>query len=55
MIDFLLEGGRRPVRPSIVQALMTGTNAKFEADIRTLGALVEESGSLQWIYAPVVS
>ncbi|PIL35108.1 cytochrome P450 [Ganoderma sinense ZZ0214-1] len=42
MVDFLLESGRRPVRPSLVQAMMTGTNAKYDADINTLNTLVEE-------------
>ena len=54
MVDFLVEGGRRSVRPSIVHAMMTGTKAKFEADIRTLNALVEESG-FWWIYTLVMS
>ncbi|KAM5540807.1 hypothetical protein V8D89_005451 [Ganoderma adspersum] len=42
MVDFLVEGGRRPIRPTIVQAMMTGTNAKYNADIHTLNTLVEE-------------
>ena len=50
MIDFLVEGGRRSIRPGIVQAMMTGTNAKYDADINTLNTLVEESES-RWIYA----
>ncbi len=54
MVDFLLESGRRSSRPSIVQAMMTGTNAKFEEDLRTLNALVEESKST-CIYAHAMS
>ncbi|KAM5540828.1 hypothetical protein V8D89_005472 [Ganoderma adspersum] len=42
MIDFLLEGGRRSARPTIVQAMMTGSNAKYDADIHTLNTVVEE-------------
>ena len=45
MVDFLLESGRRTTRASIVQAMMTKTNAKYEADLRTMGAVVDESES----------
>ena len=44
MADFLIESGRRSARPSLVQAMMSGSNAKYEEDKRTLNALVEESG-----------
>ena len=53
MADFLIESGRRSARPSLVQAMMSGSNAKYEEDKRTLNALVEESGC-RWIYAPVM-
>ena len=43
MADFLIESGRRAARPSLVQAVMSGTNAKYEEDMRTLNALVDES------------
>ncbi|KAM5535289.1 hypothetical protein V8D89_011043 [Ganoderma adspersum] len=42
MVDFMVESGRRPARPAIVQAMMTGTNAKYEEDLRILGAVVNE-------------
>lgn len=42
MSDFLVESGRRANRPAVVQAMMTGTNAKYEEDIRVLGALANE-------------
>ncbi|KAH9937812.1 fatty acid hydroxylase [Epithele typhae] len=40
MTDFLLESGRRSARNALVQAIMTQTNAKYEADIATMGQLV---------------
>ena len=43
MADFLIESGRRANRPSLVQALMPGVNAKYEEDQRIMGELVEES------------
>ena len=43
MADFLLESGRRANRASLVQAMMTGTNAKYEADMKTMNELVDES------------
>ena len=43
MGEFLLESGRRANRPSLVQAIMTGTNAKYEADMASMGELVTES------------
>ena len=43
MIDFLRESDRRAERPYIVQALMSGTNAKYKQDIQTLHRLVDES------------
>ena len=43
MGEFLLESGRRANRPSLVQAIMTGANAKYEADMGTMGELVTES------------
>ncbi|TBU21982.1 fatty acid hydroxylase [Dichomitus squalens] len=42
MADFLIESGRRASRPSIVQAIMSGTNAKYEDDIRIMNELVDE-------------
>ena len=33
MADFLLESGRRANRASLVQAMMTGTNAKYECNL----------------------
>ena len=52
MADFLIESGRRSSRPSLIQAMMSGANAKYEEDKRTLNALVEESESC-WMYVPV--
>ena len=54
MADFLIESGRRAARPALVQKMMSAANAKYEEDIRTLNALVEESGSCR-IYALVGS
>ncbi len=54
MVDFLLEAGRRSVRPSIVQAMMTRTNGKYEADIQTLSTLVDKSEPRS-IYALVIN
>ncbi|KAI0693861.1 bifunctional P-450/NADPH-P450 reductase [Cerioporus squamosus] len=42
MSDFLIESGRRANRLSLVQAMMTGTNAKYEEDQRIMGALVSD-------------
>ncbi|OBZ71165.1 hypothetical protein A0H81_08482 [Grifola frondosa] len=42
MGDFLVESGLRANRASLVQALMTGTNAKYEEDQRILNELVTE-------------
>ena len=39
----MLESGRRANRPSLVQAMMSGTNAKYEEDIRIMNELVDES------------
>lgn len=43
MADFLIESGRRANRLSLVQAVMTGTNAKYEEDQRILATLVNDS------------
>ncbi|KAH9850173.1 bifunctional P-450/NADPH-P450 reductase [Lenzites betulinus] len=40
MVDFLLESGKRANRPTIVQSMMTGTNAKYEEDQKIMGDLV---------------
>ncbi|KAI0770686.1 fatty acid hydroxylase [Fomes fomentarius] len=42
MADFLTESGLRANRPSLVNALMRGRNAKYEEDIRVLNSLVDE-------------
>ncbi|KAI0694739.1 bifunctional P-450/NADPH-P450 reductase [Earliella scabrosa] len=42
MADFLIESGRRANRPSLVQAMMRGTNAKYQEDQRIMNDLVEE-------------
>ncbi|TFK90994.1 bifunctional P-450/NADPH-P450 reductase [Polyporus arcularius HHB13444] len=42
MADFLIESGRRANRLSLVQAVMTGTNAKYEEDQRILATLVND-------------
>ena len=43
MAGFLIESGRRANRPSLVQAMMRGTNAKYQEDQRIMNDLVEES------------
>lgn len=43
MTEFLLESGMRARRPGLMQAMMSGTNAKYEADIKTMSELVHES------------
>lgn len=43
MGDFLAEAGVRVNRPSVVQALMRGMNAKYEQDIKTMADLADES------------
>lgn len=45
MADFLVESGLRANRLSLVQNMMTGTNAKYEEDKRICDSLVEESKS----------
>ncbi|KAI0365331.1 fatty acid hydroxylase [Pilatotrama ljubarskyi] len=42
MSDFLIESGKRSTRASIVQSMMTSTNAKYENDQRIMGQLVSE-------------
>ncbi|KAL1937786.1 hypothetical protein VTO73DRAFT_12805 [Trametes versicolor] len=42
MGDFLIESGKRANRPTIVQSMMSSTNAKYEEDQRILGQLVNE-------------
>ena len=46
MADFLIECGRRSVRPSIVNSMMSSTNAKFEADQKIMFDLVNQSESV---------
>lgn len=43
MTDFLKESGARANRPSVVQALMTGTNAKYAEDIKYMADLGNRS------------
>ena len=43
MADFLIECGHRSVRPSIMTAVMSSSNAKFEEDQRTMFELVTQS------------
>ena len=43
MGDFLVESGRRANRAALVQAMMPGTNAKYESDLRVMNELVDES------------
>ena len=43
MGDFLIESGRRANRPTLVQSMMAGSNAKYEADINTLSTVADES------------
>ena len=43
MADFLIESGLRANRPSIVQAMMSATNAKYEENIRIMDKLATES------------
>ncbi|TBU21312.1 bifunctional P-450:NADPH-P450 reductase [Dichomitus squalens] len=42
MGDFLLESGLRANRPPIMNTLMRGSSAKFEADLNTMNELVDE-------------
>ena len=49
MTDFLLESGRRTARPYLVQTMMSGTNAKYEADIAIMNELVEQSMSIIYV------
>ncbi len=42
MGDFLLESGLRSNRPPIMNTLMRGSSAKFEADMATMNQLVDE-------------
>ena len=41
MGDFLLESALRANRPSIMNTLMRGSNAKYEADLSTMNELVD--------------
>ena len=43
MVDFLVESGQRANRPAIVNAMMRGTTAKYEQDIKTMAELADES------------
>ncbi|KAJ7740485.1 fatty acid hydroxylase [Mycena maculata] len=42
MGDFLAESGARARRPCVLQAVMLGTSAKYEADIKTMRDLAEQ-------------
>ncbi|KAJ6454873.1 cytochrome P450 [Mycena vitilis] len=42
MGDFLKECGRRAVRPGVVQAVMRGASAKYEADIKKMKGLADQ-------------
>ncbi|KAI0631143.1 fatty acid hydroxylase [Trametes polyzona] len=42
MADFLAECGRRANRPPIMNSIMRGSNAKYEEDMKTMNALVNE-------------
>ncbi|KAJ7882007.1 cytochrome P450 [Mycena olivaceomarginata] len=42
MGDFLTESGRRSTRPRVVQAVMRGTTAKYQADIKFMRDLADE-------------
>ncbi|KAF7333412.1 Fatty acid hydroxylase [Mycena venus] len=42
MGDFLLESGKRSARPRVVQAMMRGTTAKYQADIKLMRDLAEK-------------
>ncbi|KAJ7740466.1 fatty acid hydroxylase [Mycena maculata] len=42
MGDFLAESGARARRPRVLQAVMLGTSAKYEADIKTMRDLAEQ-------------
>lgn len=57
MADFLIESGRRANRLTLMQAMMAGTNAKYEENRRIMGALVSDSESALWPYlcSPLIS
>jgi hypothetical protein len=46
MGDFLAESGNRAVRPRVLQAVMRGTSAKYEADIKKMKDLADQSTHL---------
>lgn len=46
MSDFLVECGLRSKRPTILQNMMVGTNAKYEADQQVMLSYVENSEQL---------
>ena len=43
MTEFLKESGSRASRPAVVQALMTGTNAKYSEDMKVMSDLGNQS------------
>jgi hypothetical protein len=45
MGDFLGESGARANRPRVLQAVMRAANAKYEADIKMMRGLADESAS----------
>ncbi|KAJ7118363.1 bifunctional P-450/NADPH-P450 reductase [Mycena epipterygia] len=42
MSDFLKESGARSNRPRVIQSMMRGTNAKYQADIKLMRELAEQ-------------
>ncbi|KAF7316593.1 Fatty acid hydroxylase [Mycena chlorophos] len=42
MADFLIESGNRASRPRVVQAVMRGTNAKYEMDMEMMRSLAQK-------------
>lgn len=43
MADFLKESGARSNRPTVVQALMPGTTAKYNEDVKYMSDLGKQS------------
>jgi hypothetical protein len=50
MADFLGESGLRANRPRVLQALMPGTTAKYEQDMKKMKDLASKSTSLFLVY-----
>ena len=51
MVEFLIECSNRTLRPGIIQSMMRGTNAKYDANQQIMMELVDESKSLFILYA----